>query len=126
MLNVIFFKTEGGNEPVLDWLRDLDAEDRQIIGGDLRTVQIGWPLGMPLCRPLKDGLYEVRSDITDKRIARLIFFQHGQDLVIVEGFIKKTQTTPKETLKSAKKRKSEYERNAQELKKKERKQQKDA
>jgi phage-related protein len=111
-IGVVFFRTEGGNEPVLDWLRDLGPVDRKTIGEDLRTVQLGWPIGMPVCRPLGDGLYEVRSNITDKRIARLLFFQHGQSLVVVEGFIKKTQATPKEVLDSARRRKSEYERNA--------------
>jgi len=122
MINVIFFKTDGGNEPVRDFLKDLDAADRGIIGADLRTVQIGWPIGMPLCRPLGGGLFEVRSDISDKRITRLVFFQHEQNIIIVEGFIKKTQTTPNDVLDRAKKRKSEYERNDQEIKKKLKKQ----
>ena len=74
MLGVRFFRTDAGNEPVLDWLRGLDADDRRVIGEDLRTVQVGWPLGMPLCRPLGDGLYEVRSNITGNRITRLVFF----------------------------------------------------
>lgn len=112
MLSVSFFRTLGGNEPVLDWLKGLEPSDRKIIGEDLRTVQIGWPIGMPVCRPLRDGLYEVRSAISDGRIARLLFFQVGQSLIIVEGFIKKTRATPKEILNNALKRKSEYERNA--------------
>jgi len=117
MLSVVFFRTAAGNEPVLDWLRNLAVDDRRILGEDLRTVQIGWPIGMPLCRSLGAGLYEVRSDITDKRIARLIFFQSGDGIVIVEGFIKKTQATPKDVLDLARKRKSEYEQAERELKK---------
>jgi phage-related protein len=112
MLSVAFFRTEGGNEPVLDWLRNLDSDDRRIIGEDLRTVQIGWPLGMPLCRPLGDGLFEVRSTLGGNRITRLVFFQHEATLVIVEGFIKKSKATPDDVLKLSRKRKSEYERNA--------------
>ncbi len=117
MLTVVFFKTTGGNEPVLAWLKNLGVNDRKIIGRDLRTVQFGWPIGMPLCRTLGQGLYEIRSNITDRRIARLLFFQHEQNLVIVEGFIKKTQGTPAEVLKTAKRRRSEYERNADGLEK---------
>lgn len=108
MLGVYFFRTDAGNEPVLDWLRELSADDRRLVGEDLRTVQIGWPLGMPLCRSLGDGLYEVRSSITGNRITRLVFFQHGSRLVIVEGFIKKSRTTPADILKLAKRRRSEF------------------
>jgi phage-related protein len=117
-LNVIFFRTGAGNEPVLGWLRGLGADERRVIGEDLRTVQLGWPLGMPLCRSLGDGLHEVRSELKAKRqIARLIFFQHGADLVVVEGFIKKTQKTPDNVLEQARKRKAEYERNDRKPKK---------
>jgi len=112
MLSIVFFRTEAGNEPVLDWLRGLEPEDRRIIGEDLRTVQIGWPLGMPLCRPLGGGLYEVRSTLAGNRITRFVFFQHEATLVIVEGFIKKSKATPDEVLKLSRKRKNEYERNA--------------
>lgn len=117
MLKVIFYKTDAGNEPALDFLRDLDPEDRKIVGADLRTVQIGWPLGMPLCRKLVKGIYEVRSDISDKRIVRLVFFQHEQNIIIVHGFIKKTQTTPDDVLKLSKKRKAEYEKIEEKLQK---------
>ena len=116
MLGVYFFRTDGGNEPVLDWLRALDVGDRRIIGEDLRTVQIGWPLGMPLCRSLGEGLYEVRSSITGNRITRLVFFQHGERLVIVEGFIKKSRATPDEVLKLARRRRSDFLRHEAEKK----------
>jgi phage-related protein len=117
MLKVIFYKTEAGNEPARDFLRDLDPEDRKIIGADLRTVELGWPLGMPLCRKLVKGIYEVRSDISDKRIVRLVFFQHEKNIIVIHGFIKKTQTTPDDVLKLSKKRKAEYEKNEEKLQK---------
>jgi phage-related protein len=120
MLNVIFFKTKAGHEPVLEWLREQDVENRKLIGADLRTVQIGWPLGMPLVRHLGDGIYEVRTDIRDG-IARVLVFQNQQNLIVVEGFIKKSQKTPKTQLDNAKKRKSEYERNLREDAKREKK-----
>ncbi len=73
---VVFYRTPGGAEPVLEWLRKLPAEDRRAIGTDLATVQFGWPIGMPLCRPLGDGLWELRSRLPSRRIARLLFFVH--------------------------------------------------
>ena len=70
-LEVIFFKLLSGKEPVRDWLKELCREDRIIIGTDIKTVQYGFPIGMPLVRPMKDGLYEVRSSLSDKRISRI-------------------------------------------------------
>src|SRR5580698_970879 len=77
---VIFYRTAAGGQPVRDWLRSLPAEDRRTIGTDLATVQVGWPIGMPLCRSLGAGLWEVRSMPTSNRIARLVFFcREGAD-----------------------------------------------
>ena len=91
---VIFYRTSGGAEPVLDWLRDLPQADRRAIGADLATVQFGWPIGMPLCRHLGNGLWEVRSDLPLGRIARVIFCVRNGRMVLLHGFIKKTQKTP--------------------------------
>jgi len=102
-----FYRTAGGAEPVLDWLRSLPADDRRAIGMDLATVQFGWPIGMPLCRPLGGGLWEVRSTLPSRRIARLVFFVDEGRIGIVHGFIKKTQNTPGEDLKLARKRMKE-------------------
>ena len=103
----VFYRTTGGTEPVLDWLRDLPAEDRRAIGTDLATVQFGWPIGMPLCRPLGDGLWEVRSRLPSRRIARLLFFVDEGRIGVVHGFIKKTQKTPADDLDLARKRMKE-------------------
>ena len=103
-LTVVFFCTEHGTEPVRDWLKSLSADDRQKIGQDIKTVQIGWPLGMPLVRSLGDDLWEVRTNL-DNRIARVIFFTWKNNMVLVHGFIKKTQQTLKQDLELAKKRK---------------------
>ena len=94
--------------PLGNGFRGLSAEERAAIGADLRTVQIGFPLGMPLCRPLGSGLYEVRSSLPTKQEARLIFFQDVETLVVVCGFIKKTKTTPESELKNARKRQGDY------------------
>ncbi len=73
----------------------------------IQTVEFGWPVGMPVCRPMKDGLYEVRTNLVDGRIARVLFCFHGSKMVLLHGIIKKSQKTPK--LDLAKKRKKEVE-----------------
>lgn len=104
---VRFYRTDAGREPVLDWLRSLDKDDRRAIGLDLMRVQFGWPVGMPLVRSLKDGLWEVRSTLPSSRIGRLLLCFHEDTLVVVHGFIKKTQKTPAEDLALARKRMKE-------------------
>jgi phage-related protein len=104
---VVFYRTSGGAEPVLEWLRTLPAEDRRAIGTDLATVQFGWPVGMPLCRSLGEGLWEVRSRLPSRRIARLLFFVHEDRIGVVHGFIKKTQKTPPDDLDLARRRMKE-------------------
>src|ERR1700693_3534978 len=104
---VRFYLTEAGRAPVLDWLRALDKDHRRAIGLDLMRVQFGWPIGRPLVGSLKDGLWEVRSSLPSQRIARLILCFHGQMLVVLHGFIKKTQKTPADDLALAKRRMKE-------------------
>lgn len=106
---LIFFKTERGNEPVREWLLSLNEEDRHTVGFDLMQVQYSWPVGMPLCRSLGGGLWEVRTALEKGRIARVIFFFCNDELIALNGFIKKTQKTPKQELDLAAKRKKEYE-----------------
>ena len=92
---------------MLDWLRDLDKEDRRIIGLDLMRAQFGWPIGMPLVRSLKEGLWEVRSSLPSQRIARLIICFHDQSIIVLHGFNKKTQKTPADDLALAQRRMKE-------------------
>jgi len=106
---VVFYRTASGNEPVREWLQGLDKEDKQTIGADIKTVEYGWPIGMPVSRPLGKGLYEVRSNISHKRIARVIFTIIENYMVLLHGFIKKTQKTPKEEIALALKRMKEIE-----------------
>ena len=106
-LNVVFFKTEAGNEPVRDWLRGLSKEDCKVIGTDILTVQYAWPVGKPLVDNLGDGIWEVRSRL-DNRIARTLFAMVDQEIVLLHGFIKKQQKTPPDELELAKKRKKQY------------------
>ena len=89
LLGVRFFRSAAGTEPVREWLRDLPVEHRRAIGTDIKTVQYGWPLGMPLVRKLEPGLWELRSHLADG-IARVLFTVQGADLVLLHGFIKKS------------------------------------
>src|SRR3990170_4614206 len=93
VLYVVFYRTEAGNEPVREWLKSLQREERKTIGEDIKTAQFGWPLGMPLIRKLQPGLWEVRSRIS-QGISRVIFTVEGQTMVLLHGFIKKAQKTP--------------------------------
>ena len=82
----------------------LDTESRRIVGKDIATAEFAWPVGMPLARPLSGGLFEVRSKLTNGRIARVIFVNHGGWMVLLHGFVKKTQKTPKADMDLARKR----------------------
>jgi phage-related protein len=104
---LIFYRTEAGSEPVREWLKGLPETDRQTIGRDLLRAQWRWPVGMPLCRPLGKGLWEVRTDLTTKRTARVLLCLYRDHLVALHGFIKKTRTTPDEDLTLARKRQKE-------------------
>ena len=89
-----FYRSNNGREPVREWLRSLDADDRRIIGEDIKDVEFSWPIGMPLVRPLGQGLWEVRSSLPGGRIARVIFCVERDCMVLLHGFMKKTQKTP--------------------------------
>ena len=104
---VVFYRTAHGSEPVVEWIRSLPSEDRREIGTDLATVQYGWPVGMPLCRPMGAGLWEVRSSLPSRRIARLLFFVGDGRIGVVHGFIKKTEKTPDDDLDLARRRMKE-------------------
>lgn len=105
MLNVAFFRTEAGNEPVREWLMELPRESRKLIGIDIKSVQIGWPLGMPLVRKLEHSLWEIRSNLNEI-VARAIFTLVDREMVLLHGFIKKSQKTPLVDLNTARRRKS--------------------
>ena len=102
-----FYQTAAGAEPVRDWLKTLDEEDKKIIGDDMATVEFAWPVGMPTCKSLGSGLWEVRSSLPSKREARVIFTVLEDRMVLLHGFIKKTQKTRKGDLDLARKRMKE-------------------
>ena len=105
-----FYRNEKGTEPVRDWLRELNKDDRTEIGTDIATVEYGWPIGMPTCAPLGEGLWEVRTNLGGNRIARVLFCIADEHLVLLHGFIKKTRKTPKADLDLARARMRELTR----------------
>lgn len=106
ILTVRFYVAASGAEPVRDWLKSLALDARKAIGEDIKTVQFGWPLGMPLVGKVEPGLWEVRSDIPGG-IARVLFTTVGPTMVLLHGFVKKTNKTPKADLKLAQQRRIE-------------------
>jgi phage-related protein len=106
---LIFFSARPGHEPVREWLKDLDEPERHAIGKDLLRAQWRWPVGMPLCRPLGEGLWEVRTNLPMNRTARVFLCFHREHLVALHGFIKKTRTTPVDELAFARRRQRELE-----------------
>ena len=100
---VVFFRLDSGREPVRDWLKGLDRENRKVIGEDIKTLQFGWPVGMPLARKLADDLWELRSNLP-QGIARTFFTIYEQKIVLLHGFIKKSQKTPPNELSLVKRR----------------------
>jgi phage-related protein len=106
-LPAVFFRTRAGTEPVREWLQALPREERRIIGEDIADVEYAWPIGLPLCRPMSRGLWEVRSNLPGNRIARVLFCIAGGNMVLLPGFIKKTARTLNDDLALARKRMKE-------------------
>jgi phage-related protein len=103
-LSARFYMTATGQKPVRAWLLELPKEDRRIVGKDIQKIEFGWPIGMPYCRALGHGLWEVRSDLSGNRIGRVIFSLVGGEMVLLHGFEKKTQKTPPHDFELALKR----------------------
>lgn len=109
-LTVRFFRTQVGNEPVREWLVGLDHQSRRLIGTDIKTVELGWPIGMPVVRKMEPGLWEIRTHLVDT-IARVLFTVEGSVRVLLHGFIKKSEKTPVSDLATARQRKAALKRN---------------
>jgi phage-related protein len=99
-----FWKAVSGREPVRDWLTTLTSDDKRVVGRDLAKLQFGWPVGMPVCRALGQGLWEVRSSLPSGRECRIMICFHDSDLIALHGFIKKTQKTSTDDLLIARQR----------------------
>jgi phage-related protein len=109
ILTVVFYRSESGNEPVREWLKELSREDKRKIGEDIKTSQLGWPLGMPLIRKIQKDLWEVRTTL-ESGIARIFFTVDGEHMILLHGFIKKSQKTPQHELNTALVRLRNYKR----------------
>jgi phage-related protein len=105
-----FYALASGRRPVREWLLELSRDDRRIVGRDIQKVEFGWPIGMPYCRSLGHGLWEVRTDLAGGRIMRVIFCIAGGEMVLLHGFEKKSQKTPPHDIDLALRRKREIER----------------
>jgi phage-related protein len=99
-----FYLSAVGRNPVRNWLVELSDDDRRVVGKDIQKVEFGWPLGMPYCRSLGNGLWEVRSDLDGGRIARVIFCILHDEMILLHAFVKKTQKTPLQELEVASRR----------------------
>ncbi len=109
-LPATFYRSARGTQPVRLWLKELSAADRRMLGYDSGLVEFGWPLGMPVCRPLGGGLWDVRTALSGGRIARVIFCIAHDRMMLLHGFIKQTQKTPRPDLELARSRQKEVER----------------
>ena len=101
---LLFYRSALGHEPVREWLRELPPEDKRVVGFDVRRVQLGWPIGLPVCRSMAGGLFEVRSTLPSRREARLLYGFHEGRLIALHAFIKKAQRTPASELELARRR----------------------
>ena len=95
-LPAAFFRQAGERGPIWEWLKALDPADRKIVGDDIRDLEVAWPVGLPLCRSLGGGLWEVRSSLTGGRIGRVIFCVSAGHAVLLHDFVKKSKTPPTE------------------------------
>jgi len=107
VISVVFYKSASNNEPVREWLKSLSKDDMRLIGEDIKTVEFGWPIGMPLAKSMGDSLWEVRTNLTDGKIARVLFVIEDGFMILLHGFVKKDRKTPKKDLDLAKARAKE-------------------
>lgn len=103
-LVVRFWRSAAGREPVRDWLNGLSDPERRVVGRDIAKVQYGWPLGLPLCRPMGEGIWEIRSSLPNRREVRVLFGFCGETLVLLHAFVKKSQKTPLLAMNTARER----------------------
>lgn len=104
-LPAYFYRSDSGREPVREWLQDLKPAERKIVGEDIKDVEFSWPIGMPLVRSLGQALWEVRSNISGNTIARVVFCVDEGRMILLHGFVKKSQKIPKKDIELALKRK---------------------
>ena len=108
ILTVSFFKSEMNHEPVREWLQSLNKENKKTIGEDILLVQFRWPLGMPLVRKMEIDLWELRSKLSSGDISRVFFTINKSEMILLHGFIKKSQKTPLKDIELARTRKNKW------------------
>lgn len=108
-LEISFFRSEQQVEPVREWLKELTKEEKRIIGTDLKTIQVSWPLGMPLVKNVGNSIWEARSNLPQGKISMIFFVIYNDTIVLLHGFIKKAQKIPPKELDLAKKRRQQLE-----------------
>ena len=106
---IVFFETESGNQPARDFIKGLAKDDKKAVGADIRVVQNSFPIGLPLVRKLKHGLWEIRSDVKDG-ISRVFFTFINEEIILLHGIVKKTQKTPLREIAVAIERIKEFKR----------------
>ena len=107
VIKVYFYKSSAGNEPVREWLLELDKDDKKSIGADIKAVEFGFPMGLPLVKKIDSGLWEVRSHLKSDKIARVLFTIKDSKMILLHGFIKKSQKISKQDKQIAISRKKE-------------------
>jgi putative component of toxin-antitoxin plasmid stabilization module len=111
-----FFLTDDGTEPVKEWLKSLDKTDRHTVGSDIATVEFGWPVGMPTCRPIRDGVREVRSSVKGGSVeARTYFGIDNGTMLLLHG--EEGKDGQQDAIKLAVKRWKEHQERSKRLKK---------
>jgi phage-related protein len=109
-LRARFYETSTAQKPVRDWVLTFSKADRVVIGKDIQKVEFGWPIGLPSCRPLGNGLYEIRSNLSNGRIGRVLFCISSGEMVLLHSFVKKTQKMPKGDFDIGRRRQKEIEK----------------
>jgi phage-related protein len=110
-ISASFFQNDKGKMPVREWILGFSPDDKKIIGEDIKTAEFGWPVGMPVVKPIGDKLYEVRSSLSDGSEARILFTIYKNYMVLLHGFIKKTQKIQKRELNLARNRMKKFFKN---------------
>lgn len=106
-LKAAFFKTEKGNQPCRDFIISLNQEDKKEVGAEIFEVQEGFPIGLPLVRKMNSDLWEIRVDLSDG-ICRIFFTIMNNTMILLHGFVKKSQKTPQNELKTAENRLKQF------------------
>ena len=102
-LTTAFFQTEQGNQPCRDFILGLSRDDKREVGTKIFEVQKGFTLGLPLVRKMENDLWEIRVNLTDG-ICRIFFTVAENMMILLHGFVKKSQKTPQNELATAQNR----------------------